>query len=207
MNNKKSIRLENITFSFSKNDKPFFKNLTVEFESGKLHFLTGKNGVGKSTLFRLLQETVQGTCMVQQNINPMLADQFSFIENVRLAAMPEYPGLCGLPKAKIFPELLNRFGIDMVKPVRLLSGGQRQILAIIMILQKECSLLLLDEPTAALDDQNARLVMQFLQELIVNTGLTVLVICHDVDLMNAYGTSRYVMTAHDEGQRTIACIP
>ena len=203
---KNCIQLKNVSFVFDKQSKPFFKNLSIAFESAKLHFLTGKNGVGKSTLFRLLQQNVQGACVVQQNINPMLADQFSFIENVRLAAMKKNPSLQPLPQAKIFPELRARFGIDMDTPVGLLSGGQRQILAIVMIVQKPCELLLLDEPTAALDEQNAVLVMQFLQELIATTGLTVIAICHDLDLVRQYSTMRYVMCINEDGVRGIAHI-
>ena len=134
----------------------------------------------------------------------MIADQFSFIENARLAAMAHYPGVTKLPQATLYPELLQRFGIAMDKPTKLLSGGQRQILAIVMALQKKCSILLLDEPTAALDETNAELVMHFLQDLIRTTGLTVIMICHDSDLIRIFNGVVHTMSSDLHGVRRIA---
>ena len=65
-----------------------------------------------------------------------------------------------------------------------LSGGQRQILALMMKLQGNPGLLLLDEPTAALDEENAGLVFDFLKGL----PLTVLAVCHDEELVERYTT-------------------
>lgn len=207
--------------------------MNVTFESGKLHYITGKNGVGKSTLFRILQgrvaptESVAGVCvrddvsydlsdsvqraracsdvrMVQQNVQLMMADQFSFIENVRLAGMCDVPGLSRLPQATLYPELLTRFGIDINMSVKFLSGGQRQILAIVMALQKQCSVLLLDEPTAALDEANATLVMQFLQDIICTTGITVIMICHDSDLLKSFPGIIHTVIADIHGMRSMA---
>ena len=62
------------------------------------------------------------------------------------------------------------------------SGGQRQILSLMMVLQREFDVLLLDEPTATLDEQNARMVFDFLHTL-AEAQITLLVVCHDPELL------------------------
>ena len=129
--------------------------------------------------------------MVQQKFDTMLADRFSFIENLRMGSCGRYPSLCLLPKNAMMPQLLERFSINYDTPVHLLSGGQRQILAILMALQKPTKLLLLDEPTAALDNANAAMVMNFLKELVASLDLTVMIICHDKELVHEYSPDGY----------------
>lgn len=236
--NSKLLKIQNVNFKFSASSAFFFKNLTIDFAMGKMHFVRGQNGVGKSTLLRILQgklnageqlsgsfcfgtdaclvdsgKKIDQTCfkqvaLVQQKFDLMLADQFSFTHNLQCANLPEFPTLGRLPAHKNLPEFIQRFCIDTSKPVKLLSGGQRQILAILMALQKGPSMLLLDEPTAALDEKNADMVMQFLQELVAATGLTVLIICHDKELVQRYAPHGYFEMRCDEatGLRSLAFV-
>ena len=81
------------------------------------------------------------------------------------------------------PDFLKEFNIPLNVPVENLSGGQRQILSILMCLQKPTSILLLDEPTAALDTKNAQLVMSLLKTLQQEKNMLILMICHDPELL------------------------
>lgn len=228
MNTKIALALNNLSFRFSKNAAPFFNNLSVSFPAGKIHFIRGRNGVGKSVFFRVVQgafsqgevvsgqlvldeksfavdsstkppvEYTSGLNMVCQKFDTLLADQFSFDQNLRFANLPAIPSLAGLPDHKPLPAFLSRFGIDPSTPVRLLSGGQRQILAMIMMLQKPTKILLLDEPTAALDDHNAALVMEFVHDLVQMSGLTVLIICHDKELVEQYAKYGFYQLVADD---------
>ncbi len=54
------LSLNNITFAFDPK-MPFFDQLSLQLELGKMHVISGKNGVGKSTLFRILQQNIQPT--------------------------------------------------------------------------------------------------------------------------------------------------
>lgn len=137
--------------------------------------------------------------LVQQNFDLMLADQLTFEENLRVARLERYPELKGLPTLQPLPSFVERFGIPYHKPVHLLSGGQRQMLAILMALQKPTKILLLDEPTAALDAQNARMIMEFLQSLVTESGLTVLIISHDIELVQNYAKRHYYQINIDAG--------
>ena len=212
---KTGVYIENMTFRFPHQKSPFFQSLSLHFPAGKLSFIQGKNGSGKSTFFRIVQgnllpeEQLTGTVhlnsesffiehnkvptafinqikTVVQDIDSMLADQFSVEQNLQGALFPAYPGIRQLPKLEEFPALLSTFGIDKTAKISTLSGGQRQILAITMALQKRTSVLLLDEPTAALDPENAHMIMDFLSKLAESQHLTVLIISHDKELIKTY---------------------
>ncbi len=124
---------------------------------------------------------------ISQKYDEMIADQFSFRDNLRFAHVSCCPSLWKkLFSSPNFPPLLDRFEIDYDRPARFLSGGQRQILALLMALQKQPQMVLLDEPTATLDSTNARMVFQFLRALMEEVELTALVICHDHELVASF---------------------
>ena len=194
-----------------------------------VNFIQGNNGAGKSTLFRIIQgttakdECVQGTIsldgqefklnetnnqlsgqvgLVHQQVSRMLIDSYNLKENLQCAQLPAYPFLTRLPSAQP-PTLISDFGIDPDIPVRQLSGGQRQILAILMALAQPKKVLLLDEPTAALDENNAKMVMQFLKELIEQKNIICLIIAHDQELIKMFATNIYVLKRDKQGSRSI----
>jgi ABC-type lipoprotein export system ATPase subunit len=225
------MRIKQLSFKFDKEKTDyFFNNATVDFVPSAVNFIQGDNGVGKSTLFsivrgaldakvlldasiemggvtytsssnRLPDVFVSQVHMVHQNYDAMLAQECTFKENLQLANLPKYPGLCSLPRPTFFAAI-DALGIDMNRPVHLLSGGQRQILAILMALQKPTKLLLLDEPTATLDSKNAQLIMSVLHTLSEQLGVTALVICHDKELVKQYAQVPPVALVCDElGER------
>jgi ABC-type lipoprotein export system ATPase subunit len=231
----KNFSIHNLTFRFDDTVPQWlFTGAHCFFKQNALNFIRGKNGSGKSTLFRILTGrlenleqvsgiiTLDGTTwdlasqedrsflkshmrLAPQKFDQMLADQFTFPQNLQLASLPQYPGLAPFKETATIPPLVDRFGIDYTVPVGMLSGGQRQILAILMALQKSASILLLDEPTAALDDKNSSMVMSFLNELLAtDKNLTVLIICHDKELVDTYAHSQYhQIEVHDDNTRTI----
>lgn len=68
-----------------------------------------------------------------------------------------------------------------------LSGGQRQALTLLMSIMDDCKILLLDEPSAALDPKSAQLVMQTADQLIKDFGLTAILITHNLKDAFIYG--------------------
>ena len=140
---------------------------------------------------------------VQQNYDSMIANQFTFMENLQLANLPIYPHLKRLPQATLF-DVIKTLNIDPNKPAYLLSGGQRQLLAILMSLQKTTKLLLLDEPTATLDKKNADLIMQCLFQLAEQLKVTMLIICHDKELVKKYAQGNsFIIQQLENGTRII----
>jgi len=73
------------------------------------------------------------------------------------------------------------------QPMGTLSGGQRQALTLLMSVMDECKVLLLDEPTAALDPRSAKLVMQTANRLINEFKLTAILITHNLKDAHAHG--------------------
>ena len=122
--------------------------------------------------------------VVPQNFDRLLAPHLTLQENLACAQLSIFRSLFGCVKEKPVPAFIADFDIPLSNPVGTFSGGQRQILAILMALAKPTTLLLLDEPTATLDPENSAMVMQFLQNLLKKQkGLTIFMICHDVDLV------------------------
>ncbi|WP_162801822.1 ABC transporter ATP-binding protein [Candidatus Chromulinivorax destructor] len=223
------IVVHDLTFSFNKNSKKFFDKLHVDFVPGTLNFIQGKNGVGKSTLLKIfsgnmspdhqLQGTLHINCdvydfcqpdtmskavaFVPQKFDELLVDSYSLYENLQFAQMSAYPSLVSLPKIVALPKLLDEYGIDYTIPVSLLSGGQRQILSMLMMLERNPKILLLDEPTAALDEENTKLVMSFLQNLCVEQGMTIIAIVHNQELVDTYAPSGYFELVQHDGKRAI----
>jgi ABC-type multidrug transport system ATPase subunit len=204
-----ALKIKDFSLKFGK--QLFFQDLSFSLEKGGLHTLSGKNGCGKSTLLAALRgdlsadlagtveiageaypisdvETLrEKIALISQRFDEMIADQFSFLQNLEFAKLQRRPSLLkGFQERPFLPPFIERFGIDYNKPVRLLSGGQRQVLALLMALQKQPSILFLDEPTATLDPTNAQMVFQFLRALIDEFGLTAFVICHDEELAASY---------------------
>ncbi|MCR5288695.1 MAG: ATP-binding cassette domain-containing protein [Treponema sp.] len=79
--------------------------------------------------------------------------------------------------------------------VNLLSGGQRQALTLLMAVMSKPSLLLLDEHTAALDPENAHLVMELTKKFAKDYGLTVMMITHNMQHALEYGNRLLMMDA------------
>lgn len=232
MNVKKMIALRNVTFSFIGQTQYFFKDLNIDFISCGINFIQGKNGVGKSTLLHIISgksnhenQQIQGELLlggqlyqlsdlksivklvafVPQNFKELLVDSYSFHENLQFACMI-HPGLQSLPELKLLPELVNKYGIDDQIPISMLSGGQRQILSILMVLQQSPKILLLDEPTAALDEENSKLLMDFLQDLCIEKNLTIIAIVHDQELVRNYARNYYFKLYKKDESRDIHVI-
>lgn len=225
------LQLDTIAFSFN-TQQPFFKNISLTFDRPQLYFIQGKNGSGKSTFFRIFRgdiknnEYISGSIIldnqsialqdktatqslrqhikiVDQNINDMIADQLTVAENIKLASIATYPFLRPLPPLQK-DNLLAKFNIDTHQYVYGLSGGQKQILALAMIVQKPIRILLLDEPTAALDEKNVHIVLQYLQELAQSHNIIVIIITHDQALVKKYGRGRCLeIQEQSDGTRTI----
>jgi len=232
MSNQLHVALHKVNFAFKKDGKLFFKDLNIDFKQGSINFVCGKNGVGKSTLLKILSahpDIVQGVSgrliidgsdydllmiekrlskvgMVLQNFNSMLVDAYSFYENLQFALMDTYPLLKALPKVMPLPSFVEKYKIKYDMPIHLLSGGQRQILSILMVLQKAPRILLLDEPTAALDEENAALVMDFLHDLALQENITIIAIVHQHSIVKKYAIGSYFELYDDESCRSVRSI-
>lgn len=220
----------NATFFYDEK-APFFNHISCTFEKNKINFITGKNGVGKSTLLKILKGTVRpnknltgeifllkekhdladgkthsflenNVNLIIQHYDLMLAQDFSLLENLQLSRLHKFP-FC-YDNNFFYQDIINDLGIPLDTKVKFLSGGQRQIIAIIMSLQKESKVLLLDEPTASLDEENAKKVFDFIEKIIKIHDIFVICISHDNDLIDSISNKlMYEISKNSYGERKI----
>lgn len=129
--------------------------------------------------------------------NPLsgTAPDLSILDNFRLAAIRTKPkGLSiGINESfkKTVKEKIAMLGMGLEKkieqPMGSLSGGQRQALTLLMSVMDSCKVLLLDEPTAALDPRSAEVVMQTADDLTQKFNLTTILITHNLKEAFNYG--------------------
>jgi len=143
---------------------------------------------------RVFQNPVSGT-----------ASDLSIIDNFRLAAIRTKPkglsiGINDTFKNQI-KEKISTLGLGLENKIEqqmgTLSGGQRQALTLLMSVMDSCKVLLLDEPTAALDPRSAEVVMRTAEELIKDYRLTAILITHNLKDAYKYGNRIILM---GEGQ-------
>jgi putative ABC transport system ATP-binding protein len=135
--------------------------------------------------------------------NPMsgTASDLSILDNFRLAAIRTQPkGLSiGINEAfkKQVKEKIATLGMGLENKIEqqmgTLSGGQRQALTLLMSVMDSCKVLLLDEPTAALDPRSAEIVMRTADNLIKDYKLTAILITHNLKDAFNYGNRIILM--------------
>jgi zinc transport system ATP-binding protein len=185
--------------------QPVLQNIDLAVEAGTTLGLIGPNGGGKTTLIRLLLGSLEptgGTVRIagfspRQAIrrgdligylpqNPRVPAHFpiSVRQMVRLGLVGKTGMLRGYAKddLQFVESLLNRVGIaDLAEqPVGSLSGGQLQRAFIARALAPRPQLLLLDEPTTGIDRGGQQRFIEFIAELKIELGLTMVFVSHDL---------------------------
>jgi putative ABC transport system ATP-binding protein len=183
------------------------RGVDLRVAHGEFVALVGPSGSGKSTLLNLLgtldrpttgRITIEGTDTTQLNDNQLaelrnrrigfvfqsysLIGRMNALENVAFPLVP-----LGVPKPEREQRaraMLERVGLGhrlRNRPTEL-SGGEQQRVAVARALVNEPSILLTDEPTGALDTVTSKAILQLLQDLHANTGVTLVLVTHDLSL-------------------------
>ncbi len=194
------IAFENVVFGYT-SERPILQGINLHIPRGKKVALVGLSGGGKTTLVKLIPrfyEIQQGSvkidgvdnrhyplAVLRQNVSMVLQDSVLFEGTIRENIEIGHPGarieeiVDAAKKANIHDAIINELG-GYERLVREqgkdLSGGQRQRMAIARAILRDAPILILDEPTAALDVESEAEVMHALDKLIV--GRTVLMISH-----------------------------
>ena len=180
-------------------------DVSLSIERGMVTAIVGDNGSGKSTLIKLLSGNLSPDCgtitvegreyssltipqALQMGIRTVyqelsLDDCKNSYENIFLGhELMHGPFLDRRRMEREAAGLLQRLEInipDLTEPVRVLSGGQRQGVAIARVMLQSGRLLLLDEPTAAMGIREAYQTMELLRRLRAE-GHTLLIVSHDI---------------------------
>ena len=204
------IELKNITKTFSEGNISVHavKDVSLVIDKGEIFGIIGFSGAGKSTLVRcinLLERPDAGkvfvdgkdlTALKARDLRSarkkigMIFQHFNLMPSRTVAGNVEYSlfgsGLSKEAKRKKVRELLSLVDIadkENAYPSQL-SGGQKQRVAIARALANDPKVLLCDEATSALDPQTTASILDLLQSLNKKLGLTVVVITHEMAVVN-----------------------
>ena len=174
------ISLENASQQYGSLE--VLKSISMQVEQGERLALVGPNGAGKSTLMRLLAGVEKPTTGRRVEGHNLLQAYFAQDQAAELdPARSVYDELLADAPVPMVPKLRNILGAflfsgdDIEKPVRVLSGGERNRLALAKLLLRPANLLLLDEPTNHLDLQSKQVLLDSLKKY---SG-TIVFVSHD----------------------------
>ena len=192
-------------------------DVTLSIDKGDVFGIIGYSGAGKSTLVRLINAlepatsgtiTVDGvdiTALKERELRKvrggigMIFQQFNLFSSRTVKANIAYPlTLAGWSKTDIdarVDELLSFVGLsDKAKAYpEQLSGGQKQRVGIARALATKPAILLADEATSALDPQTTHEVLELLGRVNREQGVTIVVITHEMDVIQTIATKVAVM--------------
>lgn len=202
---KKVIEAKGLTKSFA--DKPIVRSFDLTVQRGDRVAFVGPNGVGKTTLIKMLLGEVEpdsGTVKHGTNLEIAVFDQTraqldgnaTLWENLtgdpimRVAGDADQVMVRGKPRHVV--SYLKDFLFDEAQaraPVRSLSGGEKARLLLARLMARESNLLVLDEPTNDLDIET----LDLLQDLLGQYDGTVLLVSHDRDFIDRTATTTVAM--------------
>lgn len=205
MDKELEIKLNNITKKYG--DKYIFQDFNLDIYKNEFIGIIGKSGSGKSTLLNimgLLDEPDQGKVVIQGNDNAYrnkkmffrntlgyVFQNYALMDNETVGANLEvalkFQKITKQEKKDLMSEVLRQVDLScsLKTKVYTLSGGEQQRLAVARILLKKCDIILADEPTGSLDQENRDQVIKLLKRL-HSEGKTIIVVTHDMDLQNLF---------------------
>ncbi|MCR5516705.1 MAG: ATP-binding cassette domain-containing protein [Lachnospira sp.] len=191
------IKIENLSKSFG--EKKLFEGLNETIEDGSFVVVSGKSGCGKSTFLNILgnlekydtgrilidDEEIEkiGHARYLRDYVSFLFQNFALIENktvkqnLSIIKKKNRSGI-SIKEALEGVGMLDKLNTKVYK----LSGGEQQRVALARVLLKKSKIVLADEPTGSLDEENARIVIDILKKL-SEEGKTVIMVSHNKDYL------------------------
>ena len=199
--------IEAVGISKTYDATPILKDFSIKIQRGDRIGFVGPNGVGKTTLLKLLMKEIapdagsvkHGTNLVsamfdqaRDGLDPDMSlwDSLTGDKDMRVSGQADQIMVRGAPRHVV--GYLKDFLFDERQtraPVRSLSGGEKARLLLAKLMARESNLLVLDEPTNDLDIET----LDLLQELLDDYDGTVLLVSHDRDFLDRVATTTIAM--------------
>lgn len=203
------LRINRLSCAYSRN--PVLHKLTFQVDPGELFIIIGPNGSGKTTLLKALAGLLPisgGEIFFREQ--PLkhyphkdLARQVAYVAQTgavdnpftirEMVLMGRHPylgvlGIEGEPDLEIARQAIDFAGLSQLSDRRLnsLSGGERQRAFIARAICQQPELILLDEPTAALDLSHQIRIMDLMGKMKIDHSTTVVMVSHDINLAAMY---------------------
>lgn len=207
LNKLQSLELRNIHFSY--NQAEVLNGVTLKLEPGRILGLSGKSGAGKTTLVNIIsglllahkgEILLNGEPMTQEGRENLLHKsaylmQDAFFMNATIRENVVFGFAYDSQKMAHCLRLVNMQQWVLAQPLGIetsigenatkLSGGQKQRLAIARALYRESALLILDEPSNALDSENKEDILSVVKNLTLDQKLITILVSHDPSVLKA----------------------
>lgn len=210
------VEIKDLCFGYER-EHLTLKNLSMTIEQGKLTAILGCNGAGKSTLFlnlngvltpssgeiriagKRLEYHKKSLLEMRKNVGIVFQDPDDQLFSADVYRDISFGPLnLGLPEEAVkmrVEQAMERTGISHLRerPTHALSYGQKKRVAIAGVLAMEPQVIILDEPTAGLDPKGVAEIMELLDDLKSDKGITIILATHDIDIVPDYADYVYVM--------------
>ncbi len=191
------LRVDNLSFGYP-NKELLFNNLTFDMSKGEKLLIVGENGVGKSTLLKLIMDIlkpIQGKIELGSKVDigyyaqehELLDLELSIVDNFKDTNMSENE------LRNVLGNFLF-FGNDVYKLVKVLSPGERSRVALAKLAIGGFNFLVLDEPTNHLDPDTQRIIAQSFKEF----AGSMLVVSHNPEFVDNLGIERMIILPKGE---------
>ena len=199
------LEFHNVSFRYP-GGPVIIPGLSFKIEKGEFVALAGSNGAGKSTISRLSNglllptagEVTVGGFNTKATRASQIARKAGFLfqnpdrqicQNTTREEIAFGMRVQGLPEEEVAArteEALKTFGLDGDRSPFTRSRGERQRIALASVLVGKPELVILDEPTTGLDYKECTAIMEHIAKLNREEGLTILMVCHDMELIQSY---------------------
>lgn len=196
---KKPLEVQNLTFSYP-NSENLYNELSFSLTSGEKFLIVGENGVGKSTLLKLIVGQLQptsGYIIYGHNVDTAYyAQEFEILDEHRtiLENLKSYDYTDTELRSLLSNFLFN--GDDVFKPVSVLSPGEKARVAMAKILSTKPNFIILDEPTNHLDPETQRIIGDNFRDF---PG-TLIVVSHNPSFVEQIGITRMLIVPSDKNK-------
>ncbi len=201
------IKVEQLTKKYG--NKTVLDHVDLELPKQQLISFIGSNGAGKSTLISLISrilEKNEGSVFIDSKElgdwkNDELSKRLSILKqsnhlNIRLTVrelvgfgrFPHSKGKLTKEDEKYIDQAIDYLGLKEIENRYLdeLSGGQRQMAYIAMVIAQDTEYVFLDEPLNNLDMHHSVIIMKVLKRMVEELGKTVMVVIHDINFVSCY---------------------